>query len=74
MNKLTAVELDVLKHLAQGLCCREIAQARGSKQRTVEHQSASIQEKLYARNVTNAVHKAWELDILPGENDEDATG
>jgi len=63
-NKLTARELEVLSLIEEGLVTKEVANKLLISIRTVETHRRNIHEKLGVRNVTAAIHKARQLNVL----------
>ena len=63
-DPLTKREIEVLRLLAWGYSNREIAEALGTAEGTVENHTSSILSKLGVRDRTRAVLKALELGYL----------
>jgi DNA-binding NarL/FixJ family response regulator len=61
---LTAREVDVLEHLAQGMSNKVIAGRLGISDQTVKFHVASIAAKLGARNRTDAVRRAVRRGLI----------
>jgi DNA-binding NarL/FixJ family response regulator len=64
IEKLTERELEVLGHVAAGARNREIAENLSVSTKTVEFHLGNILGKLGARSRTEAVVRAWQLDLL----------
>lgn len=63
-KKLTARELQVLTLLYKGHITKEVADKLMISVRTVETYRRNINEKLEVRNITAALHKARQLNVL----------
>ncbi len=63
-NALTTRELDVLRLLARGLTNKEIAKALGISDRTVQHHTIHVYEKLEVDTRAGATLKASEQGLL----------
>ncbi len=50
MSQLSARELTILQHLAQGKSNRDIGDALGLTERTIKHYMHNILQKLHVRN------------------------
>jgi DNA-binding CsgD family transcriptional regulator/tetratricopeptide (TPR) repeat protein len=61
---LTNRQLEVLPLLAEGLSNAEIAHRLSTSPRTVEHHVSAVLTKLHARSRAEAVHHAYELELL----------
>jgi two-component system, NarL family, nitrate/nitrite response regulator NarL len=62
IDELSKREEDILRHVAQGLSNREVAEALSLQEKTVKHYMTSILEKLQARNRVEAAliaREAW---------------
>jgi len=62
IDELSKREEDILRHVAQGLSNREVAEALSLQEKTVKHYMTSILEKLQARNRVEAAliaRDAW---------------
>jgi DNA-binding NarL/FixJ family response regulator len=64
-NPLTPREIEVLRHVADGLRNREIAEALDCSEQTVKNHLRAAMHKLGAPNRTRAVLLAMNLDWLP---------
>jgi LuxR family maltose regulon positive regulatory protein len=64
IEELTERELEVLAHVAAGGRNREIASNLNVSIKTVEFHLRNILGKLGARSRTEAVVRAWQLDLL----------
>ncbi|MDR0345422.1 MAG: response regulator transcription factor [Nocardiopsaceae bacterium] len=64
IEQLTERELEVLEHVANGARNREIAGTLNVSIKTVEFHLRNILSKLGARSRTEAVVRAWQLDLL----------
>jgi LuxR family maltose regulon positive regulatory protein len=64
IEELTERELEVLAHVAAGARNREIARNLNVSIKTVEFHLRNILGKLGARSRTEAVVRAWQLDLL----------
>jgi len=64
VEQLTERELEVLGHIAAGARNREIAASMTVSIKTVEFHIRNILGKLGARSRTEAVVRAWQLDLL----------
>lgn len=64
---LTAREVEVLSHLANGLSNSAIAKKLGLSTRTVEHHIAAILQKLGVQSRNEAVVLAFKKNLLPSE-------
>ena len=65
---LTTRQVDVLKHVAQGLSNKEIAQAMELAEGTVKIHCAAIFQALHVSSRMEAVRTAQRLGVLPREN------
>jgi predicted ATPase/DNA-binding CsgD family transcriptional regulator len=68
---LTAREVEILKHLGEGLSNPEIARRLHLSSKTVGHHVSSILAKLEVHNRTEALKKAMRLNILDQDRDGD---
>jgi DNA-binding NarL/FixJ family response regulator len=64
IEQLTERELEVLVHVAAGARNREIASSLNVSIKTVEFHLRNILSKLGVRSRTEAVVRAWQLDLL----------
>ena len=64
IEQLTERELEVLTHVAAGARNREIASILNVSIKTVEFHLRNILSKLGVRSRTEAVVRAWQLDLL----------
>jgi DNA-binding CsgD family transcriptional regulator len=64
IEQLTDRELEVLEHVAAGARNREIAAILNVSIKTVEFHLRNILSKLGVRSRTEAVVRAWQLDLL----------
>lgn len=64
VEELTERELEVLGYVAAGARNREIARNLNVSIKTVEFHLRNIMSKLGARSRTEAVVRAWQLDLL----------
>jgi DNA-binding CsgD family transcriptional regulator len=64
VEQLTDRELEVLEHVAAGARNREIAAILNVSIKTVEFHLRNILSKLGVRSRTEAVVRAWQLDLL----------
>jgi DNA-binding CsgD family transcriptional regulator len=64
IEQLTDRELEVLEHVAAGARNREIAVKLSVSVKTVEFHLRNILGKLGVRSRTEAVVRAWQLDLL----------
>lgn len=64
IEQLTDREVEVLGHVAAGARNREIADVLNVSIKTVEFHLRNILSKLGARSRTEAVVRAWQLDLL----------
>jgi DNA-binding NarL/FixJ family response regulator len=64
-HSLTARELEVLRHLREGLTLEEIGQRLGITFRTVRAHAAALKEKLDAANTAQVVARGFERGLLP---------
>lgn len=64
IEQLTERELEVLHHVAAGARNREIASVLNVSIKTVEFHLRNILSKLGVRSRTEAVVRAWQLDLL----------
>jgi LuxR family transcriptional regulator, maltose regulon positive regulatory protein len=64
IEQLTDRELEVLAHVAAGARNREIASILKVSIKTVEFHLRNILSKLGVRSRTEAVVRAWQLDLL----------
>lgn len=64
VEQLTERELEVLGYVAAGARNREIARILNVSIKTVEFHLRNIMSKLGARSRTEAVVRAWQLDLL----------
>jgi DNA-binding NarL/FixJ family response regulator len=64
IEQLTGRELEVLEHVAAGARNREIASTLNVSIKTVEFHLRNILGKLGVRSRTEAVVRAWQLDLL----------
>jgi len=56
MDKLTDKEIEILKHAADGLTAKEIAQYVGLERRTIEIYMQNLRKKLGAKNAAHAIY------------------
>ena len=63
-NGLTQREKQVLMLVQEGLVTKEVSRELGIRIRTVETHRRNINEKLDARNITAAIYKARQLNVL----------
>lgn len=71
---LTSTELEVLRRAAAGNTYAAIAEALGYQEKSVSKIALRLARKLGARNITNAVHLAWQAGILRRERHGDHAG
>lgn len=64
VEQLTDREIEVLGHVAAGARNREIADSLNVSIKTVEYHLRNILSKLSARSRTEAVVRAWQLELL----------
>jgi LuxR family maltose regulon positive regulatory protein len=64
IEQLTERELEVLTHVAAGARNREIASILNVSIKTVEFHLRNILSKLGVRSRTEAVVRAWQLELL----------
>ncbi len=64
IEQLTEREIEILGHVAAGARNREIADILNVSIKTVEFHLRNILGKLGARSRTEAVVRAWQLDLL----------
>lgn len=63
-DAVTAVEEELLQHIADGLATSEVAEKMFISQKTVKNHLASIYDKLQARDRTQAVLMAVKMGIV----------
>lgn len=64
---LTSRDVDILRHVADGLTAQESAVRLGLAWRTVTTYREEVKAKLGARNIANAVKLGYESGYLGGE-------
>jgi DNA-binding NarL/FixJ family response regulator len=63
-KSLSAKNLQVLQHIANGLCCKEISTAMNLKETAIRHHRVECIRKLKAGNIGQAIFLATQAGLL----------